>query len=234
MTNERRTCVITGGSRGIGLATALRFAKRLDNVVIAARTARSLEGAVQQIVDAGALCEAVPTDVGTPAGAKEVIDVAIQRFGRIDVLVNNAGAAPLAKMTEFTVGQFRQCVDVNIGGVFYATRAAWPHLMEQESGTIVNISSAASVDPFQGFAVYGACKAWVNLFTQAIAEEGRPLGIRALAVAPGAVETKMLRRNFPDLPRSQTLDPDQVAAVVEAVCEPPFIHTSGQTVFVRR
>jgi len=129
---------------------------------------------------------------------------------------------------------FEQALRANIAGVFYMTRAAWPALRRQGSGTVVNISSLAAVDPFPGFAVYGACKAWVSLFTKAADDEGRPLGIRVFAIAPGAVETAMLRQNFPDIPAEQTLAPDEVAGMIEAVCEPRASHASGQTIFIRK
>lgn len=228
-----KTCVITGASRGIGLATALRFAKGGYNIVIAARNPADLQKAAQRIADAGVGCEALPVDIASERAAEELIDVAVQRFGRIDVLVNNAGHAPLALIDETSVDQLDRALAVNVKAVFCTTRAAWPVMKRQQSGVIVNISSVASVDPFRGFAIYGACKAWVNLFTKATADEGRELGIRVYAVAPGAVETNLLRGHFPDFPADQTLDPDQVAGVVEAVCDERLQYASGQTVYVR-
>lgn len=231
---NQRVCVISGASRGIGLATALRFARGGWGLVIAARQGAALQAAADRIGAAGAPCEALPVDVGTEAGARELIEVARRRFGRVDVLVNNAGYAPLAPIERFATEDFERAIAVNIAAVFYTTRAVWPTLKAQGGGTIVNVSSMASVDPFPGFSVYGACKAWVNLFTQATAAEGRPLGIRVFAVAPGAVETTMLREHFPEFPREATLDPDEVAGLIEHVCEPPMTHASGQTIFIRR
>ena len=229
-----RTCIITGGSRGIGLATALRFARRGDNVVIAARGPADLEAAAKQIQQTGAACEAIPVDISTSNGAAELVDVALRRFERIDVLVNNAGFAPCKPLTEITDEEFAQALDVNIGGVFYVTRAAWPAMQRQGGGVIVSVSSLAAFDPFPGFSIYGGAKAWVNVFTKALAAEGKPHGIRAFAVAPGAVETKMLRGAFPDFPAEQTLDPDAVAAVIESLRDDKFAHCVGQTITVAR
>jgi len=118
--------------------------------------------------------------------------------------------------------------------VFFCTRSVWPVMRAGGGGTVVNLSSLASIDPFPGFAVYGGTKAWVNTFTKAAADEGRPHGIRVLAVAPGAVETRMLRHHFPDFPATETLAPDDVARLVEACCGPALAHSSGQTLFIRR
>jgi len=99
---------------------------------------------------------------------------------------------------------------------------------------IVNISSAASVDPFPGLVAYGGTKAWVNIWSKGLADEGRPLGIRVFAVAPGAVETKMLREAFPDFPADQTLDPMDVADMVFQLSLPECRYASGQTIMVQK
>src|SRR5690606_15556706 len=112
----------------------------------------------------GAGVEARPVDISTPAAAAELVDVAVRRFGRIDVLVNNAGNAPLTPIERMSDEAFNECLHVTVSAVFFATRAAWPVMRDQGGGVIVNVSSMASLDPFQGFGVYGACKAWVNLF----------------------------------------------------------------------
>ncbi len=229
-----KTCVITGASRGIGLATAIRFARAGWNVVVAARQEDALRKAAHQIEAAGGECEIVTGDVGQPQVARELMAAAVARFGRVDVLVNNAGHAVLKPIDETTPDDLDRSLDVNVRAVFHTTRAAWPIMKRQKTGTIINISSVASVDPFPGFSVYGACKAWVNLFTLASANEGRALGIRVLAVAPGAVETQMLREHLADFPAEQALDPDDVAAAIESLCSTAMTHVTGQTIFVRK
>lgn len=230
----KKTCVITGASRGIGLATALRFAKAGWNIVAVARGEADLSEASREIRDTGAACEGVVADVGAPAEARRIIDVAVRRFGRVDVLVNNAGVAPLARVEELSPDEFDRTCAVNMAAIFHTTRAVWPAMKSQGGGVIVNVSSLASVDPFPGFAVYGASKAWVNIFTKATAEEGKPHGIRVFAIAPGAVETQLMRSRFPSFPREKTLDPSEVAAVIASVCTDTFAACSGQTVFLSR
>lgn len=229
-----KTCIITGASRGIGLATALRLARAGYHAVIAARHAAELESAAKQIAAVGVGVEAVPVDVSEPAAARELTSVALKRFGRIDVLVNNAGCAPLGSVDQISPEDFQKTLAVNVSAVFHHTQAVWPILRDQHGGTIVNISSVAAFDPFPGFSVYGACKAWVNLYTRATADEGRKLGIRVFAVAPGAVETQMLRSAFPTFPKAQTLDPDAVAATVESLIDERMAYCSGQTIIVKR
>lgn len=226
--------IVTGASRGIGLATALRLGAGGHALVIAARNAAGLQSAVERLRHENVPCEAVPVDVGTPAGAREVVQIALTRFGRVDVLVNNAGAAPRAALESLTDEHFQQVISANVASVFYMTRGVWTHMRQRGGGVIVNVSSVASMDPFPGFSVYGAAKAWVNVFTRAVAEEGRPHGIRVFAVAPGAVETRMLRDNFPDFPADRTLDPTDVARVICALCEPTWTPACGQTIVVRK
>jgi 3-oxoacyl-[acyl-carrier protein] reductase len=227
-------CVVTGGSAGIGRAVALHFGARGYRVALCGRDAQALRAAEQEIARAAPACLALAMDVAEPEAPGRLIAEAVGRFGRVDVLVNNAGHAPLAPLDQISPADFDRAVAVNVGAVFRATRSAWPVMRRQGAGVIVNISSLASVDPFPGFSVYGACKAWVNLFTKAAADEGRPLGIRVYCVAPGAVETRLLRGLFKDFPAAQTLAPEEVAALVGVLCDEPLRHASGQTLFVRK
>lgn len=228
-----KACIVTGAGRGIGQAIALRLTSAGANVIAAARTASDLEDTLAQAVAHPARCVAQLTDVTKPDQVRRLIDRAKNEFGRIDVLINNAGFAPIRPMEKMTDEVFHQVVDVNINAVFYACRAAWPEL-KAAGGTIINLSSLASVDPFPGFAAYGAAKAWVNLFTKALADEGRESGVRCFAIAPGAVETQMLRKAFPDFPAAKTLQPDDIAGLVELLLDDRCRYASGETVFIRK
>jgi 3-oxoacyl-[acyl-carrier protein] reductase len=232
--DQQPVCVITGGSVGVGLAAALRFAGLGYRVVICGRDAPALEQARQKVAALGPDCGALALDLTEPASSARLIDTAQSSFGRLDVLINNAGHAPLYPVEQMPEEEFQKALAINVEAVFHTTKAAWPVWQKQRGGILINISSLASVDPFTGFSVYGACKAWVNLFTKAVADEGRPFGIRAYSVALGAVETRMLRGLFPDFPREQTLTPEEVALFLSSLCGESMRYASGQTLILKK
>ncbi|MDA7978365.1 MAG: SDR family oxidoreductase [Pirellulales bacterium] len=234
-TDQRRVCAVTGGSGGIGLATAKKFATQGYSVALCGRNEAKLAQAAAQIAtDAAMECQAITIDLSQPqAGATFIADV-LDRLGRVDVLVNNAGAAVMAPLEELAADEFERMLSVNVAATFHATQTAWRAMQQQGSGVIVNVASQAAKDPFPGFAVYGACKAWAALFTQAIAKEGKPAGVRAYAVLPGAVETAMLRGVLPDFPAEQALAPADVAETIFALCQPPWRHASGSVIDIMK
>ncbi len=226
--------VVTGGGRGIGRAICQRFAADGAQTVAAARSPEELAETKRLIEQSGGRCHVQTTDVCVPEEIDAVIDSTVSRFGGLDILVNCAGVAPQAAIEELEPALFRTILAVNVDATYYACRKAWTALKARGGGVIVNISSIASIDPFPGFAAYGASKAWVNAWTKALAEEGRPHGIRVFAVAPGAVETKMLRDAFPEFPKQDTLEPSDVADLVHALCDPGCRYATGETVFLQR
>lgn len=229
-----RVAVITGAGRGIGRAIAERLARAKWDIAGVARSPDQLGELKRAVERSGARCITSTIDVTRSVDVEDFARRVAIELGRIDLWVNNAGAAPLAPIAEMDIAAFDAMTAVNVNAVFYGCRAAWPIMQRQGGGVIVNISSVASVDPFPGFAAYGASKAWVNLFTKAAADEGRPDGIRVYAVAPGAVETPLLRGTFPDIPADQTLDPDAVAGTIELLTDPRAAQASGSVVFVRK
>ncbi len=232
MSIEGKVCIVTGAGRGIGRAIVARLTAAGAHAVGASRTLADLEETARLVAAHPGKCVVHALDVTDPRQVESLIERTRAAFGRIDVLVNNAGLAPLSPLPEMTDAVFRQLNAINIDAVFYACRAAWADLAATR-GTIISISSVASVDPFPGFAAYGAAKAWVNLFTRAIADEGKLRDIKAFAVAPGAVETQMLRGPFPDFPADLTLAADDVAAMVELLLDERCRYSSGQTIFIK-
>ncbi len=226
--------IVTGAGRGIGRAVCLRFAVDGAQIVAASRSADELEETRILVEKAGGHCDPIPTDVCAADEVVALIETTVGRYQRVDVLVNCAGVAPLSDIEHLEPPLFDMIQLVNVGAIYHACRAVWPVMKSGGGGTIVNISSVASVDPFPGFTAYGASKAWVNTWTIGLADEGRAHGIRVIAVAPGAVETRLLRDVFPDFPKDQTLRPEEVADVVFTMTQPDCENASGETIFVQK
>ena len=223
--------MITGGSAGIGLATARRFAAAGYNVLVCGRDQARLDQAIDEIQamqEGPCTIIAVRCDLSESGAAQALVNVAIERLGKIDVLVNNAGVAPLAPLHEISDDVFENTIQVNIRSLFYTTRDTWTHMKEQGGGVVVNISSLAAIDPFPGFSLYGATKAWVDLMTTALAAEGAEYGIRICSLRPGAVETDLLRGLFPDFPADQCVSPDEVAEKVWECVSQPDAYPNGE------
>lgn len=231
---DDKVVIVTGGGRGIGRAVCRRFARDGAQVLALARSKSDLQETVSLIEAEGGRCHAESVDVCESDDLDAVVHDAVERFGRIDALVNNAGVAPHCSIEELDPALFEMTMAVNVDAVYRACRAVWPVMCAQGDGVIVNISSLASVDPFPGFALYGAAKAWVNGWSKGLADEGKAHGIRVFAVAPGAVETRLLRDVFPQFPADQALDPADVADIVVAMAQPHCRYVTGQTIFVKR
>ena len=181
--------MITGASRGIGLATAEAFAAAGYALLLCARDAARLRRVSHQFAHIDHYA-----DVCNVAGADEVLAFvkrAHERFGRIDVLVNNAGVAWAGEFIQQSTASIAAQVDVNLKGLMFVTRAVAPLMCAQGGGAIVNISSGAGLDGIEGLAAYGASKFGVVGFTEALAQELAPYNVSAYAVCPGRVATDM-------------------------------------------
>lgn len=232
MTTKNKTCLITGGSSGIGFATAKQFAAEGYCVSICGRRQSALDQAAKLIESENVL--AIQGDIAAAKTRSVLIEETIQRFGSIDVLVNNAGAAPLGDFESIDAETFESVIDINIRAVFELTQLAWSNMKTSGGGSIINISSMAAVDPFPGFSIYGASKAWMEIFTKAIAAEGANHGIRACCVRPGAVETDLLRGLFPDFPADQCVRPEDIAMQVWNCVSNPAEHETGEAFTVAK
>ncbi len=214
-----RVAIVTGAGSGVGRDTAMLLAEAGYAVVLVGRTESRLRDAIDLIkaeVPDGPPLLALPTDLTDPAAVNALVEQTVAQLGRLDALANVAGSAPLQPIERIEDDQLDACLATNLKSVIYTTRAAWKPFKEQKSGVIVNVSSMASIDPFRGFNMYAAAKAGVNLFTKATADEGARINLRAYAVAPGAIETQMLRDNFSTkaIPEANALDPIIVAGLI--------------------
>jgi len=216
---KNKTAIVTGAGSGVGRAAAVLLAGDGYNVVLVARTKETLEETAEMVATEGAgdvESLVLPADLTDPDVPQMIVDKTLEKFGRIDAIANVAGAAPLRPIHQNTAETWRTCIDTNLSYVVLLTAAVWPHFRKRKSGVIVNVSSMASIDPFPGFSMYASAKVGLNMFTKVTADEGAKPGIKAVAVAPGAIETPMLRENFAEktLPTDKTLDPFEVAGVI--------------------
>jgi 3-oxoacyl-[acyl-carrier protein] reductase len=212
-TLEGTAAVVTGGSRGIGLAIADALAEAGASVVITGRDQSHLDSAVAHLTVHGSRVAATQADVRIAGEAARAIDGAAQRFGGLDILINNAGVGLFARVAEMSVEQWRDVIDTNLSGVFYCCHAAIPHMRRRSGGWIINISSLAASNPFVGAAAYCASKAALNAFSEALMQEVRYDNIRVSYVMPGSVSTGFAGRG--DQGRADwKLAPEDVAQVV--------------------
>jgi NADP-dependent 3-hydroxy acid dehydrogenase YdfG len=186
-----KVIVITGASSGLGEATARHLAERGAAVVMGARRADRIEALEKELTAAGHKARAVATDVTVADQVKNLVDTAVREFGRVDVMLNNAGLMPLAPLERLRVDEWDRMIDVNIKGVLYGIAAALPHMKARKSGHIINVSSVYGhvVDP--GAAVYCATKFAVRALSEGLRKEAKPYNIRTTVISPGAVRTEL-------------------------------------------
>jgi NADP-dependent 3-hydroxy acid dehydrogenase YdfG len=187
-----KVVVITGASSGMGEAAAKHLAHLGAVVVLGARRTDRIEKLAKDIQDTGGKALAIATDVTRRDQVKKLIDTAVEKFGRVDVLLNNAGIMPLSPMDRLNVDEWDKMVDVNIKGVLNGISAAFPHMKNQKSGQIINTSSVAGHKTFPGSAVYSATKFAVRALSEGLRSEVKPYNIRTTIVSPGAVKTELL------------------------------------------
>jgi 3-oxoacyl-[acyl-carrier protein] reductase len=180
--------VVTGSSKGIGFAIAKAFVSRGMQVVLTARKEDELRKAAAAL-GTDSNVHTVRADVRNPADAQRLIGDAVQRFGGVDVLVNNAGVGKFAPVADLSIDDWQQVLETNLSGVFYCCRAAIPEMKRRGGGYIVNISSLAGKNAFAGGAAYCASKSALNAFSEALMQEVRYDHIRVSYVMPGSVST---------------------------------------------
>ena len=190
---ENKTVIITGASRGIGKAIALAFASEGANIVLNyAGNHEAAQKAQAEIEQLGRRCVIVAGSVGDYAVAQNLADTAMREFGRIDVLINNAGIARDGHLMMLPDATWRSVLDVNLNGMFFCTRAVLDAMIAQGSGAVVNMSSSAALRGRAGQVAYATTKGAVMGLTKQFAKEVGPFGIRVNAIAPGFIETEMV------------------------------------------
>jgi NAD(P)-dependent dehydrogenase (short-subunit alcohol dehydrogenase family) len=239
-----RVAIVTGGATGIGYATALQLAKLGASVVICSRTASELEAAAARIAEAsGQRCLAVPTDVKNEDAVIALVQRTAAEFGRIDVLVNNAGGTRMGPLESIPTKGWDSIFDLNVRSAYFTTREAGKHMIAQKSGAIVNISSGAGENGVRGGAHYSAAKAALQMFTKVTAAEWGKHGIRANCVAAGAIASERVTGAWkaagldPEamgraIPLRRTGTPDEMANMIVFFASDAASYITGQTIGV--
>ena len=189
---QDKVSIITGAGQGIGLATALKFAREGAVVVVCDLNPAAVDAAVNQCLDAGARAEGHVVNVTDRAQIDAMVAAVKAKYGRIDVLVNNAGITKDARLVKMTLQQFDAVIDVNLRGVFHCSQAVADTMVAQGSGVILNASSVVGIYGNFGQTNYAATKFGVIGFTKTWSRELGPKGVRVNAVAPGFIETPIL------------------------------------------
>lgn len=199
-----KVVVITGASSGLGEATARLLSAEGASVVLGARREERLQALAKELTSSGGKALAVTTDVTRCDQVKSLVDAGVQKFGRIDVIINNAGLMPQSAIERLKIDEWDRMIDVNIKGVLYGIAAALPHMQQQKTGHIINVSSVAGHKVRPGATVYAATKFAVRAISEGLRQEVKPYNIRTTIISPGAVAT--------ELPNSVT-DPDTAARI---------------------
>jgi len=228
---ESRVVLLTGASSGIGWASAKLLAARGFRLVLVARRAERLEQLVEEITQDTGQAIALPGDVTDPNAMPAAVRVAEERWGQVDVLVNNAGIMPLSPLSQGRIDDWTRMVDVNIKGPLHALAAVLPGMLERHGGHIVNVGSVAGRRPFPGGTVYSATKFAVRSLSAGIQLElSAERGIRVTDIEPGVVRTELMdhipddevRKRFADTWEERApLEPSDVAEAIRFALEAP-------------
>ena len=190
-----KVAIVTGASRGIGRAIAMRLAKEGAKTVLCARTAEALEAAVKEIECAGGTAASIALDLRLPESPAQLADFAVRHFGGIDIVVNNAGATKRDAFLKLTDDDWLDGFALKFFGAVRLTRAAWPHL-KASRGSVINVSGAGGRTPGAEFAIGGSVNAAMQSFTKAMAELGIADGVQVNVINPGSIRTGRLQKRL--------------------------------------
>ncbi len=234
---EGRAALVTGASSGLGRATAIVLARAGADVALVARSAEELESAKEEISKTGQRALALVTDLSKEDETSATVKQTVEEFGRIDVLVNAAGTDAPGTVEELDVEGWDRTLSVNLRAPFLLSKAAFPHMREAGGGIIVNISSVAGKKGWANASAYCASKFGLTGFTEALADEGKGYGIRAIVLYPGAMATnwgafspeERQQSESNEAPATRVLRPERVASFISwFVASPPeFVLTEG-------
>jgi len=219
---ERDVTIVTGSSRGIGKAIALRLADENHNIMLFGRDIKALEDVQKMIIQKDVEAEFFSGDAADTKFVNQSVKKIIEKFGKVDHLINNAGIGIIKKFVDSSLEDFRKQVDVNLFGVFNFTKAVIDNMIKRRKGSIINIASLAGKNSFLGGTMYSATKHALLGFTKSLMLEIREFNIRVASICPGSVDTSFNSGGSMD-PRSrgEILKPEDVAECAAAIIKLP-------------
>jgi 3-oxoacyl-[acyl-carrier protein] reductase len=238
---SEQVILVTGASRGIGAAAAIELAKQGARLCLSSRSAAACSDTLEKIKNAGGDAFAASCDMSDYSAVEKLISDTVERYGRVDALLNNAGIVdPIGPLATSEPKEWAQNISVNLLGVYHGTRAVLPLFLKQKTGTIINISSGAAHGPMEGWSAYCSGKAAVYMLTRATALETGDDGVRVFGFAPGVVDTEMqvsIRASginaVSQIPRENLSPAVEPAIAIAWLCSEAANDLSGQELTIR-
>ncbi len=236
--HENKVIIITGSSRGIGYSFAQYLSQEGAHIVI---IGRNIETATEAANKLPTKSIAVRCDISSEEDTTAMVETVMCTFGKIDVLINNAGIFPVKTFSAMTLKDWKAVIDIDLTGTFIATHAVYKVMEKQKYGKIINIASIAGRVGGYGFTHYSAAKGGVIAFTKALAREAARLNIQVNAIAPGVIETDMAKSNFPkyalnehtkNTPSGRLGKEDDLFGIISFLCSSSSDYIIGQTIAV--
>lgn len=240
---EGKVAIVTGGSRGIGQAIAEGYAEMGAKVVLASRKAEALEEVRKGIESAGGEACVVPTHMGDMEGIGRLVKETMDRYGTIDILVNNAATNPIFCGTgDVQEAAFEKIMEVNVKGLFFLTQQVGKVMCDKGSGAVINVSSEAAFCPTPFLGVYSISKSAVNMLTKVFAQEWGPKGVRVNAIAPGLVKTHfsealwgneaILQAALNSIPLGRMAEPEEMVGLAIFLASDASKYMTGQVILI--
>ncbi|MGC8737679.1 MAG: SDR family NAD(P)-dependent oxidoreductase [Candidatus Hydrogenedens sp.] len=211
---QGKVALVTGAGRGIGRAIAVTLAEEGVAVAVLSRTEHELQETVQEIEKQNGKALPFIADVTHPEQIQPCVGTILQKWGQIDILINNAGFAKFKPFEELTLEEWKQTIDVNLTGTFIVTQSVLPNMIQRKTGSIINISSVSGLRPIPKQSAYCASKHGVIGLTTTLAMEMKPYNIRVHAICPGGVVTRLSQENMSERDMSDWMMPEDVAHTV--------------------
>ncbi|ELL5534730.1 SDR family oxidoreductase [Staphylococcus aureus] len=222
-----KVAVVTGAGSGIGEAIATLLHEEGAKVVLAGRNKEKLQNVANQLSQDSV--KVVPTDVTNKEEVDELIKIAQQTFGGLDIVINSAGQMLSSKITDYQVDEWDSMIDVNIKGTLYTAQAALPTMLEQSSGHLINIASISGFEVTKSSTIYSATKAAVHTITQGLEKELAKTGVKVTSISPGMVDTAITAAYNPT--DRKKLEPQDISeAVLYALTQPKHVNVNEITV----